>query len=49
MLQVDKMIEVLPLAIDGWLGVFLVTAVAIAAIYFLTWITGKKDDTHKKD
>ena len=41
MLHVDELVQVLPLALDGWFGVFLVTAVAIVSIYLLNWITSK--------
>ena len=46
MLHVDELAKVVPLALDGWFGVFLVTAVAIVSIYLLNWITSK---TSKKD
>ncbi|MBU5626771.1 oxaloacetate decarboxylase [Oscillibacter sp. MSJ-2] len=46
MLHVDALMKVLPLALDGWFGVFLVTAVAIVSIYLLNWITSGKS---KKD
>ena len=42
MLHVDTLLKVLPMALNGWLGVFLVTAVVIASIYLLNWLTGRK-------
>lgn len=39
----DDMLQVLPKAMIGWLGVFVVTAVIIASVWLLNRFSGKKD------
>ena len=39
----ENMMEALPKAMIGWLGVFVVTAVIIASVWLLNKFSGKRD------
>ena len=41
--HLDDMLEALPKAMIGWLGVFVVTAVIIVSVWMLNKFTGRKD------
>lgn len=38
----NEMLEILPKAMIGWLGVFIVTAVIILCVWLLNFFSGKK-------
>lgn len=42
--DVDAFLAILPQALLGWAGVFLVTIVVIFAIWLLNCVTGRKKD-----
>lgn len=42
--NVDAFLAILPQALLGWAGVFLVTIVVIFAIWLLNRVTGRKKD-----
>jgi len=43
LLNLESMTDILPKAGYGWLGVFIVTAVIVAAVYLLNAVGSKKD------
>ncbi len=43
-IHLDAMLEALPKALIGWLGVFIVTAVIILCVWLLNKFTNKPDN-----
>ncbi len=43
MFHIDALMGVLPKALLGWMGVFIVIMVIIIVIYLFNWIFSKKD------